>query len=87
MLDKFKINFFLNGLVVSISEVLPDPVCYFLIGRVKRRLAALISFTGTIIFSAILLFIWDQNSEEALDISESIGILTIIFLFRFIVSA
>lgn len=60
MLDKFKLNIFINGLVVGLSELISYPICYFIIMKQRRRNIAYICFAATFICSAILTFMWNQ---------------------------
>lgn len=85
MLDKFKLNIFINGLVVGVSELISYPICYFLIMKSKRQLIAYACFAATFLCSTILTFMWDQEDENP-DVSKSIGVLAFIFLFRFAIS-
>jgi OCT family organic cation transporter-like MFS transporter 4/5 len=61
MLDKFKLDIFINGLVIGVSEIISYPICYFLIMKSKRQYAAYACFAGTFICSFVLIFMWDQN--------------------------
>ena len=85
MLDKFKLDIFINGLVIGASEILSDPICYFLIMKTRRRLVAYACFAATFLCSAVLTFMWDQEDEDP-DIGKSIGVLVFIFIFRFAIS-
>ena len=85
MLDKFKMNIFINGLVVGVSEIISYPITYFIIMKSKRRLVAYACFAAAFLCSGILIFVWDQEDENP-DIANSIGVLALIFIFRFAVS-
>jgi MFS transporter, putative metabolite:H+ symporter len=85
MLDKFKMNIFINGLVVGVSELISYPICYFLIMKSRRQFIAYGCFAATFVCSAILTFMWNQEEENPA-IGESIGVLAFIFLFRFAIS-
>ena len=85
MLDKFKLDIFINGLVIGVSEILSYPICYFLIMKTRRRLAAYACFAATFLCSAVLTFMWEQEDEDP-DIGKSIGVLVFIFVFRFAIS-
>lgn len=63
MLDKFKMDIFINGLVVGVSEIISYPICYFLIMKSRRRMVAYLSFGAAVLCSIALTFVWDQNSE------------------------
>ncbi len=87
MLDQFQLNIFINGLVIGVSEIIAYPICYYMITRVKRRFVAYGCFALTFICSLILTFIWKQGqTDEAPDIGSSIGVLSLIFIFRFAIS-
>jgi hypothetical protein len=85
MLDKFKMNIFINGLVVGVSEIISYPICYSIIMKSKRQYVAYACFAAAFVCSMILTFIWNQNEENP-NIGESIGVLILIFIFRFAVS-
>lgn len=85
MLDKFKMNIFINGLVVGISELISYPICYLLIMKTKRQFIAYGCFATTFACSTILTFMWNQEDENP-DIGKSIGVLVFIFIFRFAIS-
>ena len=64
MIDRFKLNLFVNGGVNGISETIAYPFSYLLITRVQRRTLAYICFAISCVCSTILLFVWDQNEDE-----------------------
>lgn len=86
MLDKFKMDIFINGLVVGVSEIISYPFCYFLIMKSKRLNIAYICMATTAVCSGVLIFIWKQDQDEAGDIGSNIGVLALIFIFRFAIS-
>ncbi len=86
MLDQFKLDIFINGLVVGVSEIISYPICYFMITRIRRRIVAYGCYLLTFICSMVLIFIWKQGSTEDEDIGSSIGVLALIFVFRFAIS-
>lgn len=58
-----------------------------MISRVKRKTAAYLCFITTFICSMILIFLWDQGEKvEQPEIRNSIGVLALIFLFRFAIT-
>ena len=86
LIDKFKLNIFINGIVVGASDVVSYPICYHLIMRTRRRIVATVCFAVSAVCSVILVFIWEQDSDEAMSIQSSIGILVLIFLFKFMIT-
>lgn len=89
MLDQFKLNIFINGLVVGVSEIISYPLCYYMITRIKRRFVAYGCFALTLACSVILIFVWkqgDKDDTDAGDIASNIFVLVLIFLFRFAIS-
>lgn len=85
MLDQFKLNIFINGLVIGVSEIIAYPVCYFLIMKSRRQYIAYACFAATFVCSVILTFIWNQGDQNP-DVASSIGVLALIFVFRFAIS-
>jgi MFS family permease len=86
MLDAFQLNIFINGLVVGVSEIIAYPICFYLIMRTRRQTVAYVCFAANFLCSVLLIFLWDQGSEQAPDIGSSIGVLLLIFVFRFAIS-
>jgi len=86
MLDEFKLNIFINGLVIGVSEIIAYPICYYIIMKTKRRIVAYACFITTFVCSFVLIFLWDQGSKTTPDIGSSIGVLIFIFIFRFAIS-
>ena len=85
MLAKFKLNIFVNGLVVSISEIISYPITYNMIMKSRRKYVAYTCFGISSVCALILVFIWDQ-SEENPTLGNSIAVLILIFVFRFVVT-
>ena len=85
MLDKFNLSLYINGLVVGVSEIISYPVAYVMITRITRKKTAYGCFATTFICSVVLIFIWDQGNDNA-SIAGSIGVLVLIFVFRFAIS-
>lgn len=85
MLDKFKLDIFINGLVVGVSELISYPICYVLIMKTRRQFVAYACFAATFVCSTVLIFMWNQEDENP-DIGKSIGVLVFIFIFRFAIS-
>jgi len=54
--------------------------------KTKRKILAYVCFTTTLICSFTLIFIWDQSSNTTPDIGSSIGVLILIFIFRFAIT-
>ena len=86
MIDKFQLNIYVNGAVNGISETLSYPMSYFLIPRVPSKTLSYATFALSAVCAIILIFIWDQDSTEPLEISHSIFLLVLIFFFRFAIS-
>ena len=87
MLDTFKMNLFLNGVVVGVSEFICYPLTYFLVSKAPRRTLAFCSLATTAVCALILLFIWDQSPNASTpSLGSSIGLLCLIFTFRFAAS-
>jgi len=86
MLDEFQLDIFINGLVIGVSEIIAYPLCYYMITRIKRQHVAYGCFLLTFVCSLVLTFVWKQGSEETPDIGSSIGVLALIFIFRFAIS-
>ena len=61
MLDRFKLNIYLNGVALGVSTMLTYPLCYFIVPKTPRRLAAYIGFGVSGLCSLVTLFVWDQN--------------------------
>ena len=61
MLDQFKFNIFVNGLVIQSSLIIACLITTFIVNRFPRR--AFNSFAYAIITccALVLIFIWDQN--------------------------
>jgi hypothetical protein len=53
--------------------------------KIRRQYVAYACFLTTFLCSMVLIFLWDQGSEKV-DIGSSIGVLTLIFIFRFAIS-
>ena len=84
MLDRFKLNIYLNGVALGVSTMLTYPLCYFIVPKTPRRLAAYIGFGVSGLCSLVTLFVWDQNpSADTPSLGKNIGILVLIFVFRF----
>ena len=86
MLEQFKLNIFINGLVIGLSEFAAYPVCYFMITKVTRKATSYGCFAISYVCSLILIFVWKQGSQEEIDIGNSIGILALIFVNRFAIT-
>ena len=56
-----------------------------MITRITRKKTAYGCFAATFICSVVLIFIWDQGNDNA-SIAGSIGVLVLIFVFRFAIS-
>lgn len=63
MLEQFKLNIFVNGLIIGLSELLAYPGAVYVISRYKRRITAYVSFAVTYVCSMILIFVWKQGGE------------------------
>ncbi len=61
MLDRFKMDIFINGLVVGVSEIISYPICYFIIMKTKRQFIAYGCFAVAFACSLILTFMWNQS--------------------------
>lgn len=86
MLEQFKLNIFVNGLVIGVSEFFAYPLCYFIISRMKRRMIAYVCFAVTYLCSVVMIFLWKQGNEETPDIGSSIGLLALIFVSRYAIT-
>ena len=56
-----------------------------MITRITRKKTAYGCFATTLLCSIVLIFIWDQGNDNA-SIAGSIGVLVLIFVFRFAIS-
>lgn len=63
MLDQFKLNIFVNGLVVESSQLLASIGSCFMVYRFPRRIVAIVGFAIILVSAVVLIFIWDQNQQ------------------------
>jgi len=56
-----------------------------MITRITRKKTAYACFAATFICSMVLIFIWQQDDDDP-SIGSSIGVLVLIFIFRFAIS-
>lgn len=61
MIDQFKLNIFINGIVVAVSEIVAYPLCYCLITCCKRKHVAYVCFIVSFICSFALIFLWNDD--------------------------
>lgn len=64
MLDQFKLDIFINGLVVGVSEIISYPICYYMITRIRRRSVAYVCYFLTFACSVVLIFAWKQGDTS-----------------------
>ena len=68
------------------SALLSYFVCYFVIGRFKRKKAALFNFSVVTICCFVLIFLWKPKSEGAtLSVAADVGMLIALFLINFLI--
>ena len=70
LMDQFGFDFYLNGVLLNISELITYAVSYFLIDNIKRKKLALWMFTAGLACSIVLFFlhsdaICEQNCWNA----------------------
>lgn len=63
MLDQFKLNIFINGLVVESSQLMASIGSCFMVYRFPRRIVAIVGFLIVLVSAGVLVFIWDQNQQ------------------------
>ena len=85
LLAQFKMSLYIGGLVVGMSELISYPLCFLMITRITRKMTAYVCFAITFACSIILIFVWDQGSDNA-SLGSSIGVLVLIFIFRFAIT-
>ncbi len=87
LIDNFGFNFYLNGVIINLSELITYFVSYFLITKLKRKNMALFLFAVAFGCSFILLFIHKNEicSEDCWNAKNVIELL-IIFVMRFAIS-
>jgi len=61
LVDSFGFNFYVNGIVVNVSELLTYFLSYFTIARIRRKLISQILFGLSALFCFILIFL---HTEE-----------------------
>lgn len=61
MLDQFKLNIFIDGLVIGISELICYPICYFMIMKTKRKTTGYLCFAVAFVCAFILIFLWKSD--------------------------
>ena len=86
MLDQFKLNIFINGLVVESSQLMSSLLSCFIVERVPRRIMTMASFTLILACSLALVFLWDQDQEEATDLVANLTVLVFIFVIQFAIT-
>lgn len=57
LIDNFGFNFYLNGVIINLSELITYFVSFFLITKIKRKKIALILFAVALGCSLLLLFL------------------------------
>lgn len=81
MMDQFRFNIFVDGLVVGFSELLAYPLCYFLIMLFSRRGMAFFCFSLTTATSLLLFFTWSDSPTQGNGL-----LLVLIFVLRFTIT-
>jgi MFS transporter, OCT family, solute carrier family 22 (organic cation transporter), member 4/5 len=85
MLDQFKLNIFLNGLIIQSSLVLACLLTTVLVHRFSRRMFNMLSYAVITLCAGVLIFIWDQNKEYVTSVSENLAVLVVVFVNQFVV--
>ena len=88
MLNDFQLNIFINGLVLGVSYVISEVFCYLVVKNCKRKTLAVGSMAVILACSIVLVFVYKPKAErEVASVTGNIGILAILFIITFCVSA
>ena len=84
LVQRFGYNFYLNGVLISVSQLLSFPFILFLIENLKRRDFIVKCLVAVMIFSLLLL--WIDSSSVCTGKCRSGGQMFLFFAIRFAVS-
>lgn len=85
MINSFHFSMYINGLAISLSQILANFTASFVISRFRRRRIGFACFGCTLISATTLIFVWDQNSNDS-NISKNLVILVLVFLLQFAIT-
>ncbi len=87
LIDQFGFNFYINGVIINISELITYVFSYFLIVKLKRRFFGIVMFSIALVCSFILIYVSEKVMCTNDCWSAKIIIqLIVIFIFRFVIS-
>lgn len=79
MIAQFNLSIYINGVVVSSSQVIAGAVSMYLILNCRRRFIAFVTFAVVLGCSTALIFLWDQSQETASSTGSNIAVLVLLF--------
>jgi hypothetical protein len=85
MIDEFQLNIFVNGIVMSLSEMCSYVMSYLMIRITPRKSMGYFGFTVVFVCSIILNFTWKVNEDRS-SIMQNISVLILVCILRFFAS-